>query len=370
MSDPSPVPHATTDEPADPATPRPRKAAMATPVIEPNQAPERRDVAPSPAPRKLVSYVLPVYNEAGGIRDFHDRLLAASRARPDLDFEFVYVNDGSADASLQILEGIAASCDLVRVVNLSRNFGHQMAITAGLDHAGGDAVIVMDTDLQDPPEVSLQLIEAWEGGAQIVYAQRRSRKDTAMKRWTAHAYYRVLHRFADIDIPVDTGDFRLMDRATTDLLRGHKERNRFVRGLVASLGFKQAAVPFDRDERTSGSTNYPLPKMLRLAADGVTSFSTVPLKMITRLGIATVVLAMLGILYTVALRVFTDITVPGWSLLMVMVLFLGGVQMLSLGVIGSYVGRIYTEVQARPLYIVEKVVEHGHDRQQVQRAGA
>jgi polyisoprenyl-phosphate glycosyltransferase len=344
---------------------------MATPVIEPNHAPEGRGLVVNPTKRRLVSYVLPVYNEADGIQKFHDRLLAATQRRPDLDFEFVYVNDGSRDASLEILERIAETCDQVRVVNFSRNFGHQMAITAGLDHAQGDAVIVMDTDLQDPPEVSIQLVEAWEAGAQIVYAQRRSRKDTPMKRWTAHAYYRVLHRFADINIPVDTGDFRLMDRTTTDLLRAHRERNRFVRGLVASLGFKQAAVPFDRDERTSGTTNYPLPKMLRLAADGVTSFSTVPLKMITRLGLATVFLALLGILYAIGVRIFfSDIAVPGWTLLMIMVLFMGGVQMLSLGVIGSYVGRIYTEVQARPLYIVDKVVEHDHGRKQAAHAGA
>ncbi|MCW2683594.1 MAG: glycosyl transferase, group 2 family protein [Blastococcus sp.] len=343
---------------------------MATPVIEPDHAADGRGPT-APVERRLVSYVLPVYNEADGIGTFHGRLLQATLKRPDLDFEFVYVNDGSRDASLEILERIAASCPQVRVVNFSRNYGHQMAITAGLDYAGGDAVIVMDTDLQDPPEVSIQLIEAWESGAQIVYAQRRTRKDTAMKRFTAHAYYRLLRRFADVDIPVDTGDFRLMDRATTDLLRAHRERNRFVRGLVASLGFKQAAVPFDRDERTSGETNYPLSKMLRLAADGVTSFSTVPLKMITRLGVATVVLAILGIVYAVGLRLFLpDVSVPGWTLLMIMVLFLGGVQMLSLGVIGSYVGRIYTEVQARPLYIVEKVVEHGHGGRQAEHDGA
>jgi hypothetical protein len=286
---------------------------MATPVIEPNHAPEGRGLVVNPTKRRLVSYVLPVYNEADGIQKFHDRLLAATQRRPDLDFEFVYVNDGSRDASLEILERIADTCEQVRVVNFSRNFGHQMAITAGLDHAQGDAVIVMDTDLQDPPEVSIQLVEAWEAGAQIVYAQRRSRKDTPMKRWTAHAYYRVLHRFADINIPVDTGDFRLMDRTTTDLLRAHRERNRFVRGLVA----------------------------------------------------------LLGILYAIGVRIFfSDIAVPGWTLLMIMVLFMGGVQMLSLGVIGSYVGRIYTEVQARPLYIVDKVVEHDHGRKQAAHAGA
>jgi glycosyltransferase involved in cell wall biosynthesis len=322
------------------------------------------------APRRLVSYVLPVYNEEAGIREFHARLVAATRARPDLDFRFVYVNDGSRDGSLAVLRELAASCPEVRVVDLSRNFGHQMAITAGYDQAPGDAVIVMDTDLQDPPEVSLELIAAWEAGAQIVYAQRRSRRDTVSKRLTAHAYYRLLRRFADIDIPVDTGDFRLTDRTTTDLLRSHRERNRFVRGLVASLGFEQVAVPFNRDERVTGQTNYPLTKMLRLAADGVTSFSTVPLKLITRLGLATVVIALLGIVYALGVRLFLpEISVPGWTLLMIVVLFLGGVQMLSLGVIGSYVGRIYTEVQARPLYVVQEVIGRDHGDQPARGTG-
>ena len=344
---------------------------MATPAIDRQHAGGEQDLASEPSRRRLVSYVLPVYNEAEGIREFHDRLVTATRARPDLDFEFVYVNDGSRDGSLAILRELAASCEAVRVLDLSRNFGHQMAITAGLDDAHGDAVVVMDTDLQDPPEVSLELISAWESGAQIVYAQRRTRKDTPVKRFTAHAYYRVLRRFADIDIPVDTGDFRLMDRTTTDLLRSHRERNRFVRGLVASLGFEQVAVPFNRDERVAGETHYPLTKMLRLAADGVTSFSTVPLKLITRLGVATVVLALLGIVYALVVRLFLpEISVPGWTLLMIMVLFLGGVQMLSLGVIGSYVGRIYTEVQARPLYIVQEVVGRGHGDERDQETGA
>ncbi len=334
---------------------------MATPAIDRQHVDGKPSPVTEPSRRRLVSYVLPVYNEADGIREFHRRLVAATQGRPDLDFEFVYVNDGSRDGSLAILRELADSCPAVRVLDLSRNFGHQMAITAGLDSAQGDAVIVMDTDLQDPPEVSLELISAWESGAQIVYGQRQSRKDTPVKRMTAHAYYRLLRKFADIDIPVDTGDFRLMDRTTTDLLRSHRERNRFVRGLVASLGFRQVAVPFDRDERMAGTTHYPLPKMLRLAADGVTSFSTVPLKLITRLGFVTVILSLLGIVYALGVRLFLpEISVPGWTLLMIMVLFMGGVQVLSLGVIGSYVGRIYTEVQARPLYIVQEVVGHGH----------
>lgn len=334
---------------------------MATPSIDRTRTEPVTVAEPVTSGRRLVSYVLPVYNEAGGIRAFHERMVAAVRSRPDLDFELIYVNDGSRDDSLSILGDIASADTSVKVLELSRNFGHQMAITAGLDHARGDAVIVMDTDLQDPPAVSLQLISAWEAGGEVVYAQRRTRRDGVCKRFAAHSYYRLLHRFADVDIPVDTGDFRLLDRAVADQLRNHRERNRFIRGLVASMGFRQVAVPFDRDERTSGSTHYPLPKMLRLAADGVTSFSTTPLKMVTRLGFATVVLAMLGIVYALVLRIFfPQISVPGWTLLVIMLLFLGGVQILSLGVIGSYVGRIYTQVQERPLYIVRDVVERDH----------
>lgn len=301
----------------------------------------------------LVSFVLPVYNEVDGIEAFHAALIAAIGGRSDLRAEFVYVNDGSRDRSLDALHRIAEADERVRVLDLSRNFGHQIAITAGLDAATGDAVIIMDTDLQDPPDVCLELVDAWRRGADIVHAQRRSRRDTPFKRFTAWLYYRLLQLFAEVEIPRNTGDFRLLDRRAADALRSHRERNRFVRGMVASLGFEQVAVPFDRDERTSGSTNYPLSKMLRLAADGITSFSTAPLRWITRLGMLTVGLAVVGIVYAVVRKfVVPESTVEGWTLLLVAVLFLGGVQMLSLGVIGSYVGRIYSEVQERPLYLL------------------
>jgi dolichol-phosphate mannosyltransferase len=301
----------------------------------------------------LVSFVLPVYDEVGGIAEFHRVLSTTMDTRADLRVEYVYVNDGSRDGSLQVLDSIAAGDDRVRVLDLSRNFGHQIAITAGLDAATGDAVIIMDTDLQDPPAVCLELVDVWRTGADIVYAERRSRRDSAFKRFTAWLYYRLLQVFAEVDIPRNTGDFRLLDRRAADALRAHRERNRFVRGMVASLGFEQVAVPFDRDERTSGATGYPLAKMLRLAADGITSFSTAPLRLITRLGIFTVGLAIIGILYAVVRKfVVPESTVEGWTLLLVAVLFLGGVQMLSLGVIGSYVGRIYSEVQERPLYLL------------------
>ncbi|MFF9485356.1 glycosyltransferase family 2 protein [Streptomyces sp. NPDC014676] len=325
---------------------------------------------PSPVPRPrespggtaLISYVLPVFNEQDGIRRFHDELVEAIGTRPELSFELVYVNDGSSDASLAILRDLAKNDPRVCVVDFARNFGHQMAITAGLDEARGDAVIVMDTDLQDPPRVSLELIDAWRDGAEIVHARRRSRQDGLFKRATAAAYYRVLRACTEVDIPLDTGDFRLLDRRVADELRRYRERSRFVRGIVASMGFVQTEVHFDRDERFAGETKYPLRKMARLAIDGVTGFSTVPLKLITRLGFLVLTLSFAGILYALAMKVFRpDITVSGWTMLMVVVLFLGGVQMLSLGVLGSYIGRTYSEAQGRPLYIVRQVVRHdGH----------
>jgi dolichol-phosphate mannosyltransferase len=251
----------------------------------------------------------------------------------------------------------------VRVLDLARNFGHQIAITAGIDHAVGDAVIIMDTDLQDPPAVALQLIRAWEQGADVAYAQRRSRQDSAFKRFTASLYYRLLRAFAEVDIPPDTGDFRLLDRRVADALRRHRERNRFVRGLVASLGFTQVAVPFDRNERVGGTTHYPLGKMVRLAADGITSFSAAPLRWITRLGLLTTGLALVGIVYALVQKIFwPETTVDGWTWLAVAVLFMGGVQMLSLGVIGSYIGRIYAEVQDRPLYLLREQPASGRFR--------
>ncbi|WP_327089384.1 glycosyltransferase family 2 protein [Nonomuraea sp. NBC_01738] len=308
--------------------------------------------------KPLVSYVLPVFNEQHGLHRFHVRLVASTERLSRFDFEFVYVNDGSADGSLRVLRELAAEDPRITVVNLSRNFGHQLAITAGIDHAGGDAVIVMDTDLQDPPEVSIDLIAEWERGTDIVYAQRRTRDDKAFKRLSAHLYYRLLRRFADVDIPVDTGDFRLMDRRAADVLRRTRESNRFVRGLVSWMGFTQKAVPFDRDARSHGQTGYPMAKMIGLAVDGITSFSATPLRIITRLGFCTVVLSMLGIFYATAVRVFLpQVSVPGWTLLMVVMWFLGGIQMLSLGVIGEYVGRIYKQSQNRPLYVVQDVID-------------
>lgn len=306
-------------------------------------------------PRR-VAYVLPVFNEADIIPVFHDALLAAVETRPDLAFEFVYVDDGSQDASLDRLLALREKDERVTVLSLARNFGHQLAVTAGIDaaHAAeADAVIVMDTDLQDPPAVSMELLQRWEAGADVVYAQRRSRQDTRFKRGTATAFYWVLDRMADTPIPRNVGDFRLMDRRVVNEVAKYREHNRFMRGIVAQVGFRQEALLFDRDERLAGDSKYPLSKMLRLAADGIMGFSTQPLRLISHLGLLISGLSLVGIFYVLGVRLLDpDDSVPGWAFLAVAMFFLGGVQLIVLGVIGSYVGRTYVEVLDRPLYSV------------------
>lgn len=313
------------------------------------------------ATRRKVAYVLPVFNEANGIADFHTDLLAATARRPDLDFEFVYVDDGSHDDSLAKVLELRSTDDRVTLIGLSRNFGHQLAVTAGVDAAlDADAVIVMDTDLQDPPAVSLELIEVWERGADVVYAQRRTRQDTGFKRLTAFGFYWLLDKLAAADIPRNVGDFRLMDRKVVAEVAKFREHNRFLRGIVASIGFRQEAVLFDRDRRRSGTTGYPLSRMIRFAVDGILGFSTVPLQMITRLGLMISFLSVLVAVYVVAVKVITpENAVPGWAFLGVGMFLLGGLQLIMMGVIGSYLGRVYIEVQNRPLYSVSVVARRG-----------
>jgi polyisoprenyl-phosphate glycosyltransferase len=304
--------------------------------------------------RRLVTYVLPVYDEQDGLPAFHDALVNATDKRPDLDFEFVYVDDGSRDASLDLLLGFRAADDRVTVLSLARNSGHQIAVTAGLDCAAdSDAVIVMDTDLQDPPEVSLELIESWESGVDVAYAQRRTRRDSPFKRSTAFAFYWLLTRLASVDIPRNVGDFRLMDQKVVAEVVRYREHDRFLRGIVAHVGFRQEAVPFDRDPRHAGSSSYPLRTMLNLAADGILGFSTFPLRLISRLGVLISLLSGLGAVFVVYVRVFRpEQAVPGWAFITVGMFLLGGIQLLMMGLIGSYLGRVYVETQDRPLYAV------------------
>lgn len=301
-----------------------------------------------------IAYVLPVFNEADGLGRFHEELCRQTARRPDLSFEFVYVDDGSSDDSLAALLALRASDDRVGVIELSRNFGHQMAVTAGLDAAiGSDAVVIMDTDLQDPPRVSMELIAAWERGADVAYARRRTRRDDAFKRGTAYLFYWLLSRLASIDIPRNVGDFRLLDRRVAQEVVRYREHDRFLRGIVAHVGFRQEAVLFDRDKRFAGQSAYPLKKMLKLARDGIFGFSTLPLQLIARLGVVVSLLSGMAAAYVLAVRVFApERAVPGWAFLGIGLFLLGGVQLLMMGVIGSYLGRVYVEVQNRPLYSV------------------
>lgn len=307
--------------------------------------------------KKLISYIFPIYNESGNIDLLHtvlDKILAQKQAV--YDFEIIFINDGSRDDSLEKLYALQKKDSRIAVLNFSRNFGHQLAVTAGMDYAHGDAIIIMDSDMQDPPAVSLELIEKWEQGYKVVYAQRRSRKDTAFKKLTASMYYRTLQKLADIDIPRNTGDFRLVDRQVVDVIKQFKEHNRFLRGMVSYVGFKQTAVLFDRDERHSGETGYPLKKMLKFAADGIFSFSVFPLKLISRIGYFISGLSFLGVVYALAVKIIDPKTVvSGWTFTVIAILFVGGVQLIMLGVLGSYLGRVYTEAQGRPLYIVESI---------------
>ncbi|WP_051172690.1 glycosyltransferase family 2 protein [Microbacterium indicum] len=301
---------------------------------------------------KSVAFVLPIYDEEGNIPLLYERLAAVAAPLADrYAFEFVFVDDGSRDRSLALLRGLRERDERVSVYSLARNSGHQIAVTAGIDVADADAVIVMDSDLQDPPEVAAQLIAAWEGGADVAYAQRRTRDDGFFKRLTAGGFYWVLSKLARIDIPRDTGDFRLMDRKVVEELRRYPEHNRFIRGMVADVGFVQRPVLFDRDARHAGKTGYPLSKMLKLAADGILGFSSAPLRFISGAGVVLAIASALWVVYLALQRWLNpDSLVEGWTFIMAGMFLLGGIQLLMLGIIGQYIGRIYEEVQARPLY--------------------
>lgn len=304
---------------------------------------------------RLISVVVPCFNEEEVLRATNRRLIAALESLP-CKFEIIYVNDGSADSTAEILRELQAHDTRVRVLRFSRNFGHQMAITAGLQHASGDAAVVVDADLQDPPEVIAQFVESWRRGFDVVYGVRTERDgETPFKLWTAKAFYRLISRLADASIPLDAGDFRLMDRRVVDALLAMPERDRFVRGMVSWLGFSQTGVPYHREARAAGVTKFPLFKMLRFAADGIFSFSIVPLRVATWVGFAASGIAVLGILVTLAERLKgIEGLVKGWASIFVAVLFIGGVQLICMGIMGEYIGRIYGESKRRPLYVLQE----------------
>jgi dolichol-phosphate mannosyltransferase len=308
---------------------------------------------------RSISYIFPIYNEAENIDLLYatmNSIIAKLRNRYSVDF--IFVNDGSKDDSLAKLRAIATNDSSVSVIDFARNYGHQIAVTAGLDYSVADAVIIMDSDMQDPPQVSLELIKKWEEGFDVVYAQRRTRQDTLFKRLSADLFYRVLQKLADIDIPRNTGDFRLLDRRVVDEIKKFKEHNRYLRGIESTIGLNQTAVLYDGDQRHAGKTGNPLRKMIKFATDGIVGFSSVPLRIIGRIGCGIALVSLVGIIYAICMKLFApSITIEGWTFIVISILFIGGVQLIMLGVIGEYIGRIYTEVKGRPLYIINSVIK-------------
>jgi glycosyltransferase involved in cell wall biosynthesis len=305
----------------------------------------------------LVSVVIPCFNEADVLSLTNEQLIHVLEALRGFNFEIVYVDDGSGDETPKVLKKLQDEDGRIRVVRLSRNFGHQAAITAGLAYAAGDAVILMDADLQDPPELIPEMLARWEAGSDVVYGTRTLRAgESRVKRGTASIFYRVLNLLSDVKIPLDSGDFRLMDRRVVDAFLRLPERQRFVRGLVAWMGFRQTAVPYKRNPRAGGQTKYPFRKMLHFALDGIVSFSLVPLRLLTWLGFLSSGIALAGVIWALLIRLLTDRAVAGWTATFIAILFMGGVQLVSIGVIGEYVGRIYGETKARPLYLVEELI--------------
>jgi dolichol-phosphate mannosyltransferase len=304
----------------------------------------------------VYSIVAPAVNEEDTLPHFYERVVAVMEQVGE-PFEVVLVNDGSSDGTFRVMRALHERDPRVRVVDFSRNFGHQIAISAGLDYARGDAVIIIDSDLQDPPEVIPQLIARWKAGVEVVYAQRARRTgETRFKLLTAAAFYRLIARITSVEIPRDTGDFRLLDRRVVETLVTMREHHRFMRGLSAWVGFRQEAVPYDRHERFAGATKYPLRKMIRFALDAITAFSYAPLQLATSFGFLLAALSLVGIVVAIIVRVFGG-AIQGQGTTLIVVLFLGGIQLIFLGIIGEYLGRIYDEVRARPLYIVREVLD-------------
>jgi glycosyltransferase involved in cell wall biosynthesis len=310
---------------------------------------------PSIAPE--LSIVLPVFNEEAGLAELHRRVTVVLRAR-SWRYEIIFVNDGSRDGSWARILDLSSRDRCVSGINLSRNFGHQIAITAGIELSRGGAVVVMDSDLQDPPELIPAMYERFEAGYDVVYAQRRKREgETWFKEWTAKTFYRLMRRMTTIDIPLDTGDFRLMSRRVVDDLKRLQEQSRFVRGLVTWVGYNQTPIMYDREARHAGSTKYPLSKMVKFALDGITGFSSQPLRLASHVGLF---FAMASLALMVFLMLYKigggEGIIPGWTSLAVAVLFLGGVQLVAIGILGEYIGRIYDQVKQRPLYLVRDTV--------------
>ena len=311
--------------------------------------------------KPIFSIIAPIYNEVDNLPVLYSRISEVMNGTEEA-WELILVDDGSKDGSNEVIRKLASADERVRPVIFARNFGHQIAVTAGLDYSRGDAVIIIDADLQDPPEVIHDLIAKWREGYEVVYAVRKERKgETWFKKTTAALFYRMIYRITDVKIPLDTGDFRLIDRKVVNIMSKMRERHRFLRGIGAWVGFKQIGVEYNRAARFAGETKYPLKKMLKLALNAITGFSYFPLQVATYIGFISAGLSILAIPVVIVLRLISAPQLTGQATTLIMVLFLGGVQLISIGIIGEYIGRIYDEVKGRPLYIVAEGPEKDFD---------
>ncbi|MDY6866417.1 MAG: glycosyltransferase family 2 protein [Chloroflexota bacterium] len=307
--------------------------------------------------------IAPIYNELENIPELYPRVRDVMDQTGE-PWELILVDDGSTDGSTDVIRKLAENDSRVQPVIFARNFGHQIAVTAGIDYSRGDAVVIIDADLQDPPEVILDLIEKWREGYEVVYAVRAEREgESWFKKVTASLFYRIIYRITDVNIPLDTGDFRLMDKKVVAVIKQMREKHRFLRGMSAWVGFKQIGVAYKRKPRLSGETKYPFSKMLKLALNAVTSFSYFPLQLATYLGFIAAGLSVLAIPIVIILRLTTGTVLLGQATTLIIVLFLGGVQLISLGIIGEYIGRIYDETKDRPLYVVAQAPEDADHRE-------
>lgn len=301
-----------------------------------------------------ISAIIPSYNEQENVGLMYERMSKVLSKISD-DYEIIYVNDCSRDETLLRIKSLAEKDNHVKYVSFSRNFGHQIAVSAGLDVCQGDAVVIIDGDLQDPPELIEQMYERYKEGYKVVYARRTSRDgETWFKKFTAKMFYRILASMTSIDIPVDVGDFRLIDKVIVQHLRNMPEKSKYIRGQISWIGYKQTFVDYHRDARIYGRTNYPLKKMLRFALDGITAFSDKPLKIASGLGIFSAIVSLLALVYALVSHFCFNNTITGWTSLILSVLFIGGVQLITIGIIGEYIARINNDVRNRPLYIVEE----------------
>ena len=307
---------------------------------------------------KKISVVIPMYYEEEVAQECYNRMSSVLRGIEGYEYEIVFVNDGSKDKTLEILEKIAETDKNAKVISFARNFGHQCAVTAGLKYATGDVIVIIDADLQDPPELIPEMLKYWEDGSEVIYGKRKTREgESKFKLLTAKMFYKTLNALSDVEIPKDTGDFRMVDRSVVDAINELPEHNKFLRGLFSWVGFEQKAFEYERKERFAGKTKYPLKKMLKLASDGIISFSTKPLKIIGKLGIFTMFISVCLLVYAILSFAFKwNYLTPGWTSIMVVVTFFSGVILISLWMMGEYISRIYDETKGRPQYIIKKKI--------------